>query len=125
MEDDADTANVFSKLLVMNGYHVCIAAGFRAALSLADRECFDLLICDIGLPDGSGLELMKTLSEMYKMRGSAVSGYGELKMIENCRAAGFSEYIVKPATFEKINDAIQKCIPPAPVTQAAAFGVYE
>jgi len=69
--------------------------------------------CDIGLPDGSGLELMKALWSMYNMRGIAMSGFGEPKDIEACRAAGFSAHVLKPTTFEHIKDVIQiHLIPP-------------
>jgi len=113
VEDDSDTAECFSKLLTMSGYYVRVAEGFRAALSLADGESFDLLMCDIGLPDGSGLELMKALWSMYNMRGIAVSGLGDRETVEACRKAGFSAHILKPTTFEHINNVIRiHLIPP-------------
>jgi len=107
VEDDPDTAQCFAKLLTMSGYYVRVATGFRSALSLADRECFDLLVCDIGLPDGLGLELMQMLSAKYGMRGIAISGFGEPQIADACMKAGFSAHILKPTTFEHILDVIQ------------------
>jgi len=110
VEDHTDTAKCFSRLLDMTGYQVKVAIDFRSALSLAERERFDLLVCDIGLPDGSGLDLMRALSSQYKMPGVAVSGFGMPTDIAECQAAGFCEHVLKPATFEKLKTAIDKCL---------------
>ncbi len=110
VEDHADTAEVFSKLLCTEGYYVRIAEGVKTAMALAREDQFDLLVCDIGLPDGSGLDLMRELSSQYKMKGVAVSGFGMPQDIDECRAAGFCTFVLKPATFEQLHSAIRTCL---------------
>lgn len=112
VEDHLDTAKAFSRLLSIEGYHVRIADGFRSALASAEQDRFDLLVCDIGLPDGSGLDLMRMLAAQYQMKGIAVTGFGMPKDIADCIAAGFHSHILKPATFDQLKAAIAKCLPP-------------
>ena len=56
----------------------------------------DLVMSDLGLPDGSGVVLMSELSAKYGLRGIALSGYGmKSDRVENA-AAGFSHHFTKP-----------------------------
>ncbi len=108
VEDHADTAVTFAKLLKLDGYEVQIAGAYRAALDAAASHRFDVLICDIGLPDGNGANLMQSLAEVYPIQGIAVSGFGMPEDIEMCKKAGFSAFILKPAPFEKIKAELDR-----------------
>lgn len=112
VEDHADTANACSLLLCIEGYYVRIAGGCEPALALAAHDHFHLVVCDIGLPDGSGLDLMRALASQYEMKGVAFTGYGTAQDIADCEAAGFSAHVLKPAPFEKLKSAIEKCLLP-------------
>ena len=61
VEDHEDTLRVMVRLLRAYGYTVSSAASVQDAVKLADSEKFDLLISDLGLPDGSGLDLVRHL----------------------------------------------------------------
>jgi CheY-like chemotaxis protein len=70
VEDHADTRFVLSKLLASLGCRVW-AVGTRAeAIELSDRESFDMLVSDIGLPDGSGHQVMTHLRERQQRAAS-------------------------------------------------------
>ena len=56
----------------------------------------DLVMSDLGLPDGSGLDLMRRLSANYGLRGIALSGFGMDSDLEKSTAAGFSRHLIKP-----------------------------
>ena len=58
VEDHDDTREVLASLLVYCGYDVSTAANVQDALTLIGRFRFEIMLCDIGLPDGSGLELV-------------------------------------------------------------------
>ena len=78
-----------------------------AALELAGDHAFDLLISDLGLPDGSGHDLMRQLRERgYKFPGIALSGYGQEEDIRRSREAGFSAHLTKPASREAVAEAV-------------------
>ena len=67
-----------------------------------------MLISDIGLPDGSGLELMEFAHSRYNLNGIAVSGFGAEEDVDASLAAGFAEHMVKPVEWRRLNAAILK-----------------
>jgi len=58
LEDDDLLAESLSESLKDNGYLIDVAASIKAATSLSETECYELAVIDIGLPDGSGLDLV-------------------------------------------------------------------
>jgi signal transduction histidine kinase len=108
VEDHADTATMLAKLLGSAGYSVKTATSAAAALDLASRESFDLLVSDIGLPDATGYHLMRQIKERYGTNGIAMSGYGMEEDIRKSREAGFSDHLVKPISFAQLMQAIQR-----------------
>ncbi len=108
IEDHQDTARVLRRILAKLGYVVEHADTISAARSLAAARHFDLVMSDVGLPDGSGLELMRHLSSTYGLRGIALSGFGTDEDLAASRAAGFSEHLTKPIDLERLQDAISR-----------------
>jgi DNA-binding response OmpR family regulator len=68
----------------------------------ATAHTFDFVICDLGLPDGSGLDLMPELRERYGLRGIALSGYRDGEHRQQAGNEGFVDYLVKPVDIEDI-----------------------
>jgi CheY-like chemotaxis protein len=108
VDDNADTALVLSKFLNASGHSVKKAGSAAAALELALKEPFDVIISDIGLPDATGYELMKEIKARYPMQGIAMSGYGMDEDLQKSREAGFSDHIVKPATAAQLERSIRR-----------------
>lgn len=102
VEDHHDTAAVMSRLLKTLGHDVCIAGSIAAALELAQRQPFDLVLSDLGLPDGSGLDLMRQLKQTFGLRGVAISGYGTEDDILRAQEAGFIAHLTKPVNFQQV-----------------------
>jgi signal transduction histidine kinase len=101
VDDHEDTASMLGELLSEQGYEVNTATSARAALRM-DLEKVDLLVSDIGLPDASGLEVMRTLKAARNLRGVAVSGYGTPADIRASTEAGFDVHMTKPVDFERL-----------------------
>ena len=80
------------------------------ALAHADGESFDLLISDIGLPDGTGFDLMNTLRERGGPPGIALSGYGMESDVDKSRDAGFSEHLTKPVAIDRLDAAMRRLL---------------
>jgi len=79
------------------GYQVTTAHSVAAGLRAASDEEFDLLVSDIGLPDGSGDDLLRQLHQQgHRLLGIALSGYGTEQDVERSRAAGFHVHLTKP-----------------------------
>ncbi len=108
VDDHLDTARAMGKLLKIWGCHVQTANSMKSALEVAADGPFDVLISDIGLPDGSGLELMQTLSRLHPVKGIAVSGFGMEEDLQSSRDAGFAEHLVKPVDLGKLELTIRK-----------------
>ncbi|HEY5778359.1 MAG TPA: PAS domain S-box protein [Terrimicrobiaceae bacterium] len=106
VEDHADTALLLKRLLETSGYTVKTAGGVAEALEAAAREPFDVLVSDLGLPDGTGCELMRQLRERQPLRGIAMSGYGMEEDVRQSLEAGFSEHLVKPVDISTLERTI-------------------
>jgi len=120
VEDHPDTARAMSKILKKRGYHVHSAPSIAEALQIADKTEFDLLISDIGLPDGSGLELMRALCSKRPVKGIALSGFGMEEDVSRSHAAGFTEHLTKPVDIKHLEDAIARVTRPAQSQESRA-----
>src|SRR5688572_5028376 len=108
VEDHADTAKVMQMLLRNAGHEVEIAASVESATKLLEEHDHDLLITDIGLPDGTGHDLMKLAAARYKLRGIALSGYGAESDIQQSSQAGFAAHLTKPVPMLTLTQAIER-----------------
>jgi signal transduction histidine kinase/CheY-like chemotaxis protein len=111
VEDHADTAEALAELLRLGGHEVTVAATSAEARAAAERAGtggFDLVVSDLGLPDGSGQDLMRHLSSRYGLHGIALSGYGMDADIRRSREAGFECHLTKPVNLETLEAAIQQ-----------------
>ncbi|KYF70691.1 hypothetical protein BE15_45875 [Sorangium cellulosum] len=109
VEDHEDTAEMMSELLTLTGHTVRIARTVRGALDLAGAEAFDLLVSDLGLPDGSGTDLLESLrSAGSAIKAIALSGYGMEEDRRKTMRVGFHEHLIKPVSFRDLEAAIQR-----------------
>jgi CheY-like chemotaxis protein len=108
VEDHRDTARVLTRLLQNSGALVTSVGSVGAALRAMAMQPFDLMVSDIGLPDATGLELMRQARARYQMKGIALSGYGMEEDIRASVEAGFSDHLVKPITIQQLRDAIER-----------------
>jgi CheY-like chemotaxis protein len=108
VEDHGDTSRLMARLLEGHGHAVRTAEGVTTALEAAGQEEFDLLISDIGLPDGTGIELMRQLRATHPIKGIALSGYGSSEDVREARDAGFAAHVTKPVDFAKLQQLIQQ-----------------
>ena len=107
VEDDSDSLEVTRRLLERDGHVVATATCLKTAIDSAGAG-FDVLIADIGLPDGTGIDLIEHLKTSGPVKGIALSGYGMRADVESCRAAGFMEHLTKPIKFEDLRSAIDR-----------------
>ena len=108
VEDHEDTNRSLTNLLRQRGYHVQSAVNLQSALELSAKEEFDVLISDLGLPDGSGIDLMERLNSKRPLLGIALTGYGMEDDIRKSHAAGFRHHLVKPIDLNRLDSFIQE-----------------
>jgi DNA-binding response OmpR family regulator len=100
-----------SRLLSRIGHHVRTAGTVRAAVDAARDNPVDLVISDLGLPDGSGHDLMRLLRSVSPVRGIALSGYGTDEDIRKSHEAGFEIHLTKPTDFQRLLETIEQLAP--------------
>jgi CheY-like chemotaxis protein len=108
VEDHEPTRISLRKLLESRRFNVKCAATVAEAWSLVGDHFFDLMISDIGLPDGDGYLLMRELRDRHGMRGIALTGYGLEDDIKLSEEAGFSAHILKPITAKLLDETLTR-----------------
>jgi len=106
VEDHKPTLRALSQLLIRRNYQVTTADCVNEARTAARRQTFDLLISDIGLPDGNGYDLMTELRTGYGLPGIALTGYGMEEDINRSQAAGFVAHLTKPVSVQALEGAL-------------------
>ena len=108
VEDHEDTKQSLTKLLRLRGYYVESASNVQSALDLIAQDQFDVLISDLGLPDGSGIDLIRRVQSDRPVLGIALTGFGMEEDIRKSREAGFKHHLVKPIDLNKLDSIIQE-----------------
>jgi CheY-like chemotaxis protein len=110
VEDHEPTMQVLTRLLTRAGHHTVAAQSLAEARAAAAKETFDAVISDLGLPDGTGVELMQNLKAAHGLRGIALSGYGTDEDLRRSEAAGFVVHLVKPVDFNDLRRALREFV---------------
>ncbi|HET6410219.1 MAG TPA: response regulator [Chthoniobacteraceae bacterium] len=113
VDDHEATRIVLSRLLTRAGHQVTLAASMQEALAAFAAGHFDVVISDLGLPDGSGLDLMRELQRQRPTAGIALSGYGMEDDLRQTKEAGFFAHLVKPVNIEQLRQLLIQM--PAPL----------
>lgn len=113
VEDHEDTNRSLTSLLRRRGYEVQAARSVQSALELAANERFDVLVSDIGLPDGSGIELMRAINSKNPIFGIALTGFGMEEDVRRSHDVGFHHHLIKPVDLNRLDSLIQQSETPA------------
>lgn len=108
VEDHADTNETLTMMLKLRGYSVISALNVRSAIELAAQHEFDVLISDLGLPDGEAKEVLHEVAGRYGAVGIALSGYGMDHDIRSSKESGFSHHLVKPVQVSRLDALLRE-----------------
>jgi signal transduction histidine kinase/DNA-binding response OmpR family regulator len=108
VEDHEDTNRSLTRLLRRRGYLVQTARSVQSALQLAANERFDVLVSDIGLPDGSGIDLMQAISSEHPIFGIALTGFGMEEDVRRSHDVGFHHHLIKPVDLNRLDLLLQQ-----------------
>lgn len=123
VEDHAPTRDALARLLERRNCTLCTVGTMTEAVRCAETATFDLLVSDLGLPDGDGYELMAKLRARWpELPGIALSGYGMEEDLARAREAGFAAHLVKPVRIDALERAIAQVAPRRPGAEAAGEG---
>jgi PAS domain S-box-containing protein len=110
VEDHADTARALSRLLSSRNYQVKAETTVAAALAAVKSEKFDILLCDLGLPDGTGMDFVAAARKFSKAPAIALTGFGMQQDIERALEAGFAAHMTKPLNLQKLETEILRLL---------------
>src|SRR5207248_5067926 len=99
VEDHGDTRRTLSRLLSHFGHDISVAESSQTALDIVKVKQFDVVLSDIGLPDGSGYDVISQAKQKQAVKGVALTGFGSDEDIRRGQEAGFDFHLVKPVDF--------------------------
>jgi CheY-like chemotaxis protein len=106
VEDHLSTRAALSIWLGDLGHEVEAVETVAAALSFSKRFTFDLLISDIGLPDGNGRDLLGKLRESHDFHAVAITGKTGPAECELSYQAGFAQHLEKPVDLDALTQIL-------------------
>jgi putative two-component system response regulator len=108
VDDDRQVLGLLRRILAGAGYAVSTAADVAQAVASLERDAFDLLLCDVELPDGTGLAVVEhALSRWPHIAAFMVSGLDDVELADRALALGAFGYLVKPFT---ANDVLRSVL---------------
>ena len=106
VEDHSDTLQALSRLLNHFGHDISTADNARNALDMIKAKEFDVVLCDIALPDGNGYDVVVEAKRKGAVKAVAISGFGARDDIERGKKAGFDFYLAKPVDFHELRSVL-------------------
>ena len=108
VEDHGDTRQTLSRLLRHFGHQISVADCTQAALEFVDLHEFDVVLSDIGLPDGTGYEVISQAKRKHPVTGVALTGFGSDEDIRRGKEAGFDYHLTKPVDFHELRTVLDQ-----------------
>jgi PAS domain S-box-containing protein len=108
VEDHQDTRHTLSRLLTHFGHQITVAGDRRSALHIMASQNFNLILCDIGLPDGSGYEVVSEAKRQHPVKAVAITGFGTEADVRRSTEAGFDFHLVKPVDLRELQDVLDE-----------------
>jgi DNA-binding NtrC family response regulator len=103
VEDEEIIRTMLGEFLSGEGYSVSVAATVGEAIGLARANSYDVTICDVQLPDGDGIDLMRRLLQMNPDSfGLVITAYATVENAIEAFKSGAFDYLVKPVIFEDL-----------------------
>ena len=84
------------------------AENIRSALQILAAEEIDVLLCDIGLPDGSGYEVIAHARRKRPIKAVAITGFGTDEDVRRSKQAGFDFHLVKPVDLHELQTVLER-----------------
>ena len=111
VDDEPDLRTLYELTLLREGYRVAAAGSVADARQLLDEGRFDVLITDMRLPDGLGLELLaKVKAGQRSERCIVITAYGSAENAVECLKAGAFDYLTKPVDLKQFRAVIASAV---------------
>jgi PAS domain S-box-containing protein len=111
VEDHGDTRRTLARLLAHFGHQIDVADSRQSAFEMLQSRAFDVVLSDIGLPDGSGYDVISQAKRNHRVAGIALTGFGTDEDIRRGKAAGFDFHLTKPVDFHELRTVLDQVGP--------------
>ena len=108
VEDHSDTRQTLSRLLTYFGHQISVADNTQNALEIMGSQEFDVILSDIGLPDGSGYEVISQAKRKHPVKAVAITGFGTDEDIRRGKEAGCDFHLVKPIDLHELRNVLDQ-----------------
>lgn len=103
VDDERAIRNSLSEIMADEGYSVDTAENGRAAVEMAEKEHYDVVFCDIKMPEMDGIEVLEKLKEDgVDSEMIMISGHGDISTAVDCIKKGAFDFIQKPLDLNRI-----------------------
>lgn len=110
VDDEPVLRELVSFILVDKGFQVRAAESGESAFRLLQSEHFDVVVSDVRMPNGSGIDLLRKINSLKEPRPTVflVSGYSEISL-EDAKKLGAKDLLNKPVDYDQLCQAIYDC----------------
>ena len=111
IDDDKIILDSLCEFLRLEGFQTSGAETLKSALAKLEQEHYSLVITDVNLPDGDGLELLDVIRENHPQTVSLViTGYGTIESAVKAIKQGAYDYLTKPIVDDDLRLAVERAI---------------
>ncbi|MBO7410431.1 MAG: response regulator, partial [Ottowia sp.] len=111
VDDEPDLRNLYELSLVREGYQILSAGSLAEARALLAEQPFDVLITDMNLPDGQGLELLRDIARgQRRERSIVITAYGSAENAVESLKSGAFDYLTKPVDLKQFRAVVRAAI---------------
>ena len=111
VDDDKIILDSLCEFLKLEGYNAVGAGSYKQAISLLQKNKFTLVITDVNLPDGNGMELLGLIKKNYpQIVVLVITGYGTIESAVEAIKLGANDYLTKPIKVNAFMDALNQAL---------------
>ena len=123
IDDDPGSSGLLREVFGSEGYDVTLAASGAEGLAAAARQPFDIVLCDVQLPDIDGIEVLRRLLGMApETTVILVTAFGTIETAIHALDQGASDYVRKPFKLEEVRLAVERAVDRRRLRDAAKMG---
>jgi CheY-like chemotaxis protein len=113
IEDNPDAREMLAELLQLEGHETRVACDGRSGIVALQGFRPDVILCDVGLPDISGYEVMQQIRQLAggsSIFSVALTGYAQPEDVQRATDAGFDAHLPKPPSIERLREVLVKVV---------------
>ena len=109
IDDEEKLRSLLSRIIKLEGFTVFESANLKAGFKIADKEAIDIILCDVKLPDGTGVDFVKEIKQKHPdIEIILLTAYGNIADGVQAMKYGAFDYITKGDDNDRIVPLLNK-----------------